>query len=336
MKKMWKEYLTFSRKERIGISVLLFVLVLFLLIPEIYKPELPAAIVDTSLVNLFAKQPTGEKVAFADLEKTDANKLDNIDARKFKLFMFDPNTLSESQWLDLGIQARTVKTILNYRNKGGKFRIALDIKKIWGITPADAQRLIPYIQIAPEFGNQYSINNYKVNKTVFSSSSNASQAKGMHPPGFQCKIVKIEINTATEHDWELLPGIGPVIAKRIVKFRDKLGGFKEMDQIKKTYGISDSLFDRLRPLLTMESSNEQPSKKESNSLNGAVLKRGLLNINKATVNHLIEVGISEDIAKAIVLYRQQHGAYKKVEDLRNIVFIHAVMFDSISGKLFVE
>jgi hypothetical protein len=48
----------------------------------------------------------------------------------------------------LGLRAKTIQTIINYRSKGGKFKNAEDIRKIWGLRKDEADRLIPYIKIA--------------------------------------------------------------------------------------------------------------------------------------------------------------------------------------------
>jgi DNA uptake protein ComE-like DNA-binding protein len=335
MKNGWKDYLTFTKKERIGIVVLMLVLLLFLLLPEIYQPDLPTAKIDTSLVSVFASKPSAEKAAYAAYEKEVANSAEIVDARKFKLFMFDPNTASETQWLELGIKPRTVKTILNYRNKGGRFRAATDIKKIWGIAPADAQRLIPYVRIAPVAGSQNSSNNYYAQKAGSANWTNAGNAKGV----YQSKVAIIEINTANQQDWKALPGIGSVLAARIIKFRDKLGGFKEIAQVGKTYGIADSLFQKIAPYLKLT----DPIKDKSSDPTGSVKSPGQLinstnqlDINKATVGELLAAEIPEGVAKAIVLYRKQHGAYTRLADLKNIVFINEGIYNSIIPKLMVQ
>ncbi|MBC7902955.1 MAG: helix-hairpin-helix domain-containing protein, partial [Gemmatimonadaceae bacterium] len=64
-----------------------------------------------------------------------------------KLFAFDPNTIDESGWRSLGIRDRTIKTIMNYRNKGGMFRTQHDLGKMYGLSPADFGRLQPFIRI---------------------------------------------------------------------------------------------------------------------------------------------------------------------------------------------
>ncbi|NJK83456.1 MAG: helix-hairpin-helix domain-containing protein, partial [Saprospiraceae bacterium] len=64
-------------------------------------------------------------------------------------FAFNPNTASAAELRELGLPDRVAKTIINYRNKGGKFRRAEDLKKIYGLTPADYERLAPYLTFGP-------------------------------------------------------------------------------------------------------------------------------------------------------------------------------------------
>ena len=65
------------------------------------------------------------------------------------LFPFDPNTISLNEWMQLGVKEKTAQTILKYISKGGKFRTATDLKKIWGLQNA-AEKLIPFVRIHQE------------------------------------------------------------------------------------------------------------------------------------------------------------------------------------------
>ena len=63
---------------------------------------------------------------------------------------------------------------------------------------------------------------------------------------------KIEVNSATKADYEKLYGIGKVLSERIVLFRDKLGGFYSVDQLKDVYGVRDSVFQQFKKNLSIK------------------------------------------------------------------------------------
>ena len=62
---------------------------------------------------------------------------------------------------------------------------------------------------------------------------------------------KLNINTATETEWELLPGIGPSTAKKIVAYRSKYP-FKEVSHVMRIKGIGRKTFDSIRPFLSTQ------------------------------------------------------------------------------------
>lgn len=61
--------------------------------------------------------------------------------------------------------------------------------------------------------------------------------------------VRVDINRSEEADWDALRGIGPYYARKILFFREKLGGFYSVDQVGETYGLPDSVFQSIRPFL---------------------------------------------------------------------------------------
>jgi competence protein ComEA len=63
---------------------------------------------------------------------------------------------------------------------------------------------------------------------------------------------KININTATPNELEKLPGIGPVLAERIVEYREKAGPFSEKKDITKVNGIGDRKYDAIEEYITVE------------------------------------------------------------------------------------
>jgi competence protein ComEA len=64
-------------------------------------------------------------------------------------------------------------------------------------------------------------------------------------------VLALNLNTATPKQLEALPGIGPVLAKRIVDFRDKKGGYKRMEELLAIPGVSEKKWQVLRQYLTV-------------------------------------------------------------------------------------
>jgi competence ComEA-like helix-hairpin-helix protein len=212
-----------------------------------------------------------------------------------ELFQFDPNTLSVEGWQKLGLSEKTSKTIDKYRSKGGKFFKPEDIKKIWGMPEGFYERVKDYVVIASLKSN-YQQSNFE--KPTYTKPEK--------------KVVVVNINEADTSAFIALPGIGSKLALRIVNFRDKLGGFYSVDQVGEIYGLPDSTFQKIKGLL---------------QLSGPVKK---LNVNTATKDELkIHPYFKWNLANAIVEYRNQHGAFKSLEDLKNIAMIDEATFEKI-------
>lgn len=272
---------------------------LFLAAPYFYSPEtLPP--VDTRELELYLnRQPST-----AERSPRQGKNIGEENGLLPRLFVFDPNTLSAEGWQQLGIRERTARTILRFRDKGGRFRRAEDLHKIWGLTAADANRLIPYVRIP---GGEY---------------PGTGAVKAQWLPRNRPVPARVNINAATVQDWQALPGIGEVLANRIVKYRDKLGGFASVEQVRKTYGISDSVFDRILPLLHLDT--VEPA------ADG-------LDLNTVSAQQLCSrTGIPEVIARTIVVYRKQYGPFRAVTDLKRIVVLSDSLFRLIEPHVLVK
>jgi competence protein ComEA len=62
---------------------------------------------------------------------------------------------------------------------------------------------------------------------------------------------RVNINTATASELETLPGIGPVLAQRIIAFREEHGGFRSVDELRNVPGIGAATFAELEPRVTV-------------------------------------------------------------------------------------
>ncbi len=299
----WKNYLNFSRRERAALLLLAFIAVLLLLLPRFAAHNGPLITVDTAAEKQLALLSAPEVNRDRNEESNDHSSAPaTTPSVHTSLFRFDPNTLDEAGWQQLGISPNIIRIIRHYREKGGRFRRPSDLAKIYGLKPADAERLIPYVRINEPTGQP----------PVSPPHSDVTSAiSGAPPPAV------LDINTATAEQWEALPGIGPVLANRIVKFRYKLGGFNSIEQLKQTYGLTETVVEQLRPYLRLSAQK--------------------ININTASASRLVTEGhIPPSIAGAILSYRRQHGAYASVSELKKIPEITDSLFTVISPFLGLE
>ncbi len=311
-KRLLREYFTFTRKERIGLIVVLILILCIWFSPRLISSgKLAAVPADMTWMVAAKKLQHLQERTQDSSEQNDKNindlvydkSVDNyLSNSGIKLSYFDPNTLSLEGWKKLGIQQKTINTIQKYLNKGGYFYKNEDLKKIYGLHREEYARLEPYIKIA---GKEELKQNYSKYESKKEQSNTAS------------KYHLIDINLADTSEFIALPGIGSKLASRIVNFRDKLGGFYSIEQLGETYGLPDSTFQKIKPFLTIETTS---------------LKR--ININTATKDEMkLHPYIKWNLANSIVEYRNQHGNYASLEDIKKISLITDDIFNKIKFYL---
>jgi competence protein ComEA len=64
-------------------------------------------------------------------------------------------------------------------------------------------------------------------------------------------VLVLHLNTATVEQLERLPGVGPALAKRIVEFRDRKGGFKRIEELLAVPGVSEKKWKAMREYLVL-------------------------------------------------------------------------------------
>lgn len=297
------EYLNFTKKQRNGTLALILLILAISLLPFVFpffiKPiATDATSFEKEIATLKIKQADSGTAYQRKVSDDDHSPLYEPADRKYsskeiwegELFYFNPNTLDEAGWKKLGVREKTIATIFKYTSKGGKFYKPEDLGKIWGLSEADKERLIPFVQIdKAKVAANYPANNYS--KPVVEKISYTPQL--------------IDINLADTSAFIALPGIGSKLSQRIISFRDKLGGFYKIEQVAETFGLPDSTFKKIKQWL---------------QLNNTLVKQ--LNVNTATLDDLkAHPYIRYAIANVIVQYRNQHGNFSAVSDLKKIMLI---------------
>lgn len=214
------------------------------------------------------------------------------------LFAFDPNTASEQDLRRLGLSAGTARTLIKYRSKGGRFYKAEDLRKLYTLKPADYERLAPYVQIA----------------------GNASKSYKQQEPDYNNKETvagSIELNAADAAALIRLKGIGPAFARRIINYRDALGGFVAVEQVREVYGLPDSVYRQCSPLLSADSR----------------LIR-LINVNVATEEELARHPyIRKGLASGIIKLRNDLKSFREIGQIRQVPLINEEKYRKIAPYL---
>ena len=214
---------------------------------------------------------------------------DNDNAQTVELFDFDPNTATKDELERLGFKSWQAENILKYRSKGGRFKQPSDIIKIHGVDADFAKKLMPYIKIE-------------------SAQETASYD------------VMVNLNSATEADLQKLKGIGAAYSKRIIAYREKLGGFVAVEQLHEVYGMTEELYNSVLPHIKVSSEAIRT-----------------ININTADFKALVSHPyIDKNIANAILNYREFAKNIKSTDELVKQKALSKSEYDKISKYISVE
>lgn len=290
-----RNFFGFTRAQTNGFVGLLVIVVVALFSEPLYRWWVSKKPADFSQERVVLDSLT----AHWELQKKEVNRIPGNEEIANSFFAFDPNTATEEELKSLGFSTGLTKRLLNYRNKGGKFRVKTDVKKLYGMDSVFYLSLIPFIELPEKITNSES-EDLTIKKREF---------------------IPFNINDADTTLLQSIYGIGPVLSKRIVKYRESLGGFVSNDQLNEIYGLDSVVVNRLIKRSFLKNDFE-PRKFSINTAEESEL---------ATHPYL-----SRKMAKAIVTYRFQHGKFQAVDDLQKIQTMEKKVFDKIYPYLTVE
>ena len=235
---MLKDFLYFSKGQKIGLIVLAVIIVLliagnqlvpfFVKVPDIENDKEFIAKYEKFKNSLKDKPSRYQKYSPFDERSGGHNSYQKLPEPKY--FAFDPNTLDSVGFVTLGLKPFIAKNILNYRKKGGKFKTADDFSKIYGISSEQFAKLKPFINISSEF---LAKDTYEKTETY----------ERKYPE--KSDTIRLELNTADTTDLQKLRGIGSGWAKAIVAYRQKLGGFVSVNQLLEIKNFPAETFSKI-------------------------------------------------------------------------------------------
>ncbi len=318
--KLWiRNYFGFSRKETNGFIIIVLLLVVLVttwfayphIVGRFSKRQVDNSDQSTldSLEAIIAKQTAALAAEKQATRKAYSNKKSfrRQGKKTYKkepaytpneFFNFDPNTATASQWQKLGFSAKLAKRIENYTTKGGKFRQKSDLKKIYGFPENAYTQLENYIQLPDKY--EPTKNRKYTTASPFTTKDD--------------QIAPFELNEATTDQLKQIKGIGETLSERIIRFRDRLGGFSNTKQLNDIYGLKPEVVSELLQHATLTPASIKKIK--INTAQFETLK-----------NHPY---IGYKLAKIIINYRENHGNYQSMNDLAKIKIIDKAKIEKLT------
>ena len=284
-----RKWFSFSKGERVAIITIL-ALILLLILACLFRPS-RKSLSDESLHNLDSLLAL-RQAAIELQQRQQAEKPQEV--AELHPFPFNPNTLTEEEWLQMGLTDRQVRNIMNYKAKGGKFYSKNDLGKLYTISEEEFAQLESFI-VLPE---------------VARGASGKTSSKKQEKPSFEEKakpekkpIPIVDLNTVDSTTLVELPQIGPYTAVRIIEFREKLGGFIDKEQLRDVKGMDDARFAAIQPYINL----------------GAVEIRKV-DVNRADFKTLVHHPyLNYEQVKRIVNQREKRGMIKNWAQLEELI-----------------
>lgn len=283
---MWKDFFYYSKSERRAVFALSF-LIVCLLVAILLAPEKETVIVEEPLAeNVRTETDKVEADSFQRVvehrEKKAVIKKTEAPSRKVVLAPFDPNLADSIELLDLGLSPYVARNVLRYREKGGRFRTPESFARIYGLTEEQFETLRPYIRISESFRQKTDTSTY-VRRDTFA-------VVYKYPKG-----TLVDVGVADTTELKKIPGIGSGISKAIVGYRNRLGGFYSLGQLREVRFVTPEMMEWFK----LDSISIRP-----------------LPVNRAGLDRLRNHPyLNFYQAKVILEHRKKHGEIKSLSQL---------------------
>ncbi len=237
-------------------------------------------------------------------QRIDSLKQLAIEKRKPKIYPFNPSFLTDYRGYKLGMSTEEIDRLLEHRMKGKYINSAKQFQKVTQINDSLLKTIKPYFKFPDWVVNKQ---NAKTNSFGVSSTSRTHKKE-------ESFIIK-DINSATAEELKSVRGIGEKLSQRIVKYRNKLGGFLVNEQLYEVWYLDKEVADRVLKRFMI--------------IDIPVIKK--INVNTASFKEVLSiVYIDYELTKKIFNYRDEVAELQSLEELKKIDSFPIEKFDRIA------
>ena len=255
----FKSFFVFNSSQRNGILFLLLLVSGFAVISNY---------IDFTTENLLH---TNSKEVLAVQKELDSIRTLLIESNQSKIHPFNPNFITDFKGYKLGMSSEEIDRLLDHRKQNKWINSKEDFQRVTKVSDSFLDQISSYFKFPDWISNP---------KPKYSD-----WRKGFKEKTFDQKI---DLNSATQLELKKVNGIGEALSKRIIDYRDKLGGFTNDIQLYEVYGLDYQLTDKVRNDFTVKTPKE-------------IIK---MNLNKISASDIATVpGISFELAKRIWEFR---------------------------------
>lgn len=282
-----------SKRNRRGVALLLLIGLIAVFIPRVLSKAFAtdAPEITFSEVKLLEKKIEEKQRVWKESKKANKKKVQKYHVPSSK---FDPNQYTKEDWVKLGLSEKQAEVVVKFSQRG--LTSNEDLEKIY-VFPQELMQMIKDSTYYPE-GNLYIRERDAITET-------------------DNKKVYVPLNSATEEELLEVPGIGPFYARKIVEYRESLGGYDNKEQLMELWKMNLEKFQEIRNFL---------------DLNEVELRK--LSINSSSIDELkAHPYISYSVANSIVKMREQRGSYSSLGDLLESKLIDVILLEKLKPYL---
>lgn len=210
-----------------------------------------------------------------------------------------PENLSLTDWQKLGLSPKQAASIIRYRDKYG-LKSYRQMQSIRVLPSALLEKIKDSLVFEQKKESQALIECENPRTT------SPTTAKSHH------KIQQLDLNVATEAMLVALPGVGAYTAQKIIAYRDRLGGFLEVNQLEEVKGLRSETFEKIRPYF---------------EINTPVQK---IKLNEVNIERLkLHPYLTWNQANSIIKMRLQKGKFSSIDELKESLLIDEETYNKL-------
>ena len=276
--KIFKSHFWLTKNQRNGILFLLIIIIFLQLILHFKNFD------SQQLVDLSQPKITFYKKQLDSLKKKSSKK------KKFKIYPFNPNYISDYKGYQLGLNVDQIDRLLAHREQRLYVNSAKEFQTITKISDSLLKKISPFFKF-PEWVQKKNNNKNYQQRYIPNSRINVSE------------ITTVDINKATLKDFTFIEGVDEYLSERIIKYRSKLQGFSFKEQLFEVWGLDELIANKILSTFSIK--------------NKPIIKK--VNINTASFKEVLSNPyIDYELCIQIFDYKDEVAELQSISEIKNI------------------